>query len=151
MGLFNLFKKPVLIHDTVFGTVRLRRWKNAGSHYFEGKLHFAPTASVITLLIEAAGDGPTAAQRGFYQNLQTHFTTYAQRMIPLIEDEFRNWKDDFAVADFAKEFALVCLSLPTFEGEACRWQMSFTTVHDLDHQIEIDFVNDEPVSILIDG
>ncbi|RYE26470.1 MAG: hypothetical protein EOP45_03935 [Sphingobacteriaceae bacterium] len=151
MGLFNLFKKPTILQDDFFGALRSVDIKDTSKNYFEGKGHFTPTNSDTEYLIQADKNGPTDEQKQFYLDLQADFTKYIQKMKPLIEDEFRNWKENFVIKDFNKEFELVCITIPRFEDRPITWDMSFTTVHDLNHQVTIDFIDDRPNGILVDG
>lgn len=151
MGLFGLFKKPTIIQDNFFGKLRFVDFKDASKNYFEGKGYFTPTDSVIEYLIQADKDGPGDMQKQFYQDLQADFATYIQKMKPMIEDEFRNWKEDFVIKDFNKEFKLVCVTIPGPGRSPTKWDMAFTTIHDLNHQVTIDFTDNHPNGILIDG
>ena len=151
MGLFDIFKKPTIVHDEFFGTLRLMDFKDASKNYFEGKGHFAPTGNTTEYLIEAERKGPTEEQRQFYRDLQAKFTQYIECMKPLIEDEFRNWKEDFTMKDFNREFELVGITIPRFDKQPLIWDMAFTTIHDLNHHVTIDFVGNHPNGILIDG
>lgn len=151
MGLFNLFKKPTIVQDDLFGALRFVGFKDSSKNYFEGKGHFKPTDSITQYLIQADKDGPTDKQKQFYIALQSNFTNYIQKIKPLIEDEFRNWKEGFEIKNFNKEFELVCITIPRLDNKPVMWDMAFTTIHDLNHHITIDFIDDNPTSILIDG
>ena len=151
MGLFDFFKKPTILQDDFFGALRSVDFKDASKNYFEGKGHFTPTNSDTEYLIEADKNGPTDKQKQFYLDLQADFAKYIQKIKPLIEDEFRNWKEDFVIKDFNKEFELVCITIPRLDNRPITWDMAFTTVHDLNHQVTIDFIDDHPNGILIDG
>jgi hypothetical protein len=151
MGLFNFLKKPAIIQDDFFGSLRYMDFKDTSKNYFEGKGHFTPTNSETEYLIKADIAGPTDEQKNFYHGLQENFMQYVEKIKPLIEDEFRNWKEDFEIKDFSKEFILVCITIPRLDLRPLIWDMAFTTVHDLDHQVTIDFVDNEPSGVLIDG
>lgn len=151
MGLFDIFKKPTILQDDFFGALRFMDFKDTSKNYFEGKGHFAPTANETEYLIEADKEGPTEEQRQFYRDLQANFTQYIEKIKPLIEDEFRNWKEDFSIKDFNREFELVCITIPRFDKQPMTWDMAFTTIHDENHHVTIDFVGDQPNGILIDG
>ena len=151
MSMFNLFKKPHVIEDAFFGKLRYIGSKDASKGYFEGKGFFMPTNNEIEYLIEADITGPTDRHRIFYQELQDNFKDYIERIRPLIEDEFRNWKEDFRIEDFSKEFTLVCLTIPRPGKTPLTWDMAFTTIHDANHHVTIDFIGNNPDGILIDG
>src|SRR5437764_13854767 len=100
MGLFNLFKKPTKIQNEFFGELRFVNFRHPAENYFEAQGFFAPTQNVTELLIQANVEGPTADQKAFYTDLQNNFEQYVQKIKPLIEGEFRNWKEDFEIKDF---------------------------------------------------
>ena len=151
MGLFNLFKKPVIVQDDFFGSLRFMNFKDSSKNYFEGKGLFVPTNSETQYLIHADIDGPSDNQKVFYRDLQANFTQYVEKIKPLIEYEFRNWKENFTIDDFYKEFNLVCITIPRHDTSPLIWDMAFTTIHDLNHHVTIDFVDVDPKGILIDG
>jgi len=151
MGFFNFFKKPTVIQDDFFGRLLYMDFKDPSKGYFEGKGLFLPTNNETEYLIQADASGPTEGQREFYINLQKGFVDYIEKIKPLIEDEFRNWKEDFSIREFTKEFQLVCLTIPRLNSTPLIWDMAFTTIHDKNHHITIDFSDYEPKGILIDG
>jgi hypothetical protein len=148
MGLFNFFKKPLIIRDDVFGELR---FINGKQPYFEGSAYFAATGATINVFIPTQLPGPSEEQKIFYTRLQQNFTPYIEKINPLIEDEFRNWKPGFAIGDFNAEFTLLCISIPNMNNHPLIWDMAFSTVHDRNHQISIDFEDHHPAAILIDG
>jgi hypothetical protein len=151
MGLFNLFKKPSILLDDFFGELRFMDFKDSSKNYFEGKGYFQPTNNETEYLILADINGPTDSQKDFYKKLQSNFSEYIEKIKPLIEEEFRNWKEDFTIKDFNNEFNLVCITIPRFDIVPLIWDMAFTTIHDLNHNITIEFVDNEPNQIQIDG
>jgi hypothetical protein len=151
MGLFNLFKKPPAIQDELFGKLRFVDFKDPLQNYFEGKVFFNPSQAEIVVLIHSDLEGPGAEQRAFYKEVENNFDRYLEKIKPLIEDEFRNWKEAFEIRDFNKEFTMDCITIPRIDVRPYKWEMVFTTVHDRNHYVTIDFVDKEPKGILIDG
>jgi hypothetical protein len=151
MGLFDLFKKPQTIQDDCFGTLTFMSFKDTSKNYFEGKGKFKPTGDEIEYFIDGEFSGPTAEQRNFYNKVQDSYGEIISKIIPLIEDEFKNWKDDFKIKDFKKEFKLVAVTIPRLNSGPANWDMSFETIHDDNHQITIDFKDFDPEGVLIDG
>lgn len=119
--------------------------------YFSGKGVFKPAKREIEYLIEADITGPTDQHRIFFEGLQDDFDKYVEKIKPLIEEEFRNWKEDFQIQDFNKEFTLVWLTIPRPGKTPLDWEMAFTTIHDANHHITIDFIGDTANGVLIDG
>ena len=151
MGLFDLFKKPQTIQDDFFGTLTFMSFKDSTKNYFEGKGKFKPTGDTIEYFVSGDLTGPTNDQREFYNKLQDTYDEITSKVTPLIEDEFKNWKDDFKIKDFKKEFKLVAVTIPRLQTKPTTWNMSFETIHDDNHQITVDFKDLEPDGIVIDG
>lgn len=151
MGLFGPSKKKIIIQDEVFGTLQYRSSKDPSKGYFSGKGIFPPTNSMTEYVIQADASGPTGRQRDFFRNLQLNFATYAARMKPLIEDQFRNWRPAFEIKDFNEEFKLVFVDIPRLDPTPAHWEMAFSTIHDRNHDVTIVFEGDEPQGIMIDG
>ena len=149
MALFGHFKQKPLFNDPFFGELRFYEAK-AGS-FFGGRRAFAPLGRDLEFLIRADESGPLEAQREFYRTLERDYELLKEKMRPFIEGEFRNWRDDFRIEDFDREFTLVHLSIPRPEPQPRKWELSFTTLHDAEHQITIEFEEWEATGILIDG
>lgn len=151
MGIFDFFKKPAKITDDCFGPLHFVGSGNASQGFFKGKIFFEPTQKEISFVIKADKNGPTTEQREFYKQFRENYDQYVTRIQPLIIDEFRNWRDDFEISEFSKEFEFVFLLIPNLQDTPLVWEISFTTIHDLDHNITIEFLDDQPRGILIDG
>ena len=151
MGLFDIFKKPITIQDDFYGKLRFMKMKAEGKSYFEGKGLFKPTGKEIEYFITANEDGPDQKQKEFYNWVQENYSDLVIKFKPLIEDEFRNWKEDFTIKNFDSEFQLVALTIPNQDRKPLKWELSFDTEHDENHQITVEFSGLEPQAVLIDG
>ena len=151
MGLFNLFKKPPKIQDDLFGEMTFIDVKGPSESYFESRVFFKPGAKMAEALIPGDINGPASGQKDFFTNLQNNFDLYIEKMKPVIENEFKNWKKDFVIKDFNREFFLDCITCPRLEKKPLKWEMSFTTIHDRNHWVHIEFSDDTPTGIMIDG
>jgi hypothetical protein len=153
LSLFDFFKfKPSpLIEDVFFGQLRFMDLKDSRKNYFEGSGLFTPTGQQIEYFIEADLSGPTLAQQQFYQALQDKYTDYIACIQPLITDRFRNRQPDFKIQNFTGEFTLLSVTIPRLSTSSAAWDMSFSTVHDANHNITIYFLDEQPTSILMDG
>lgn len=67
MGLFNLFKKPIIFQDDVFGELRYMGSKDG---FFEGEGFFSPTKIKTGYTIDGDLSGPTYNQKQFYKEVQ---------------------------------------------------------------------------------
>lgn len=151
MGLFNPLKKPHSLQDDFFGPLTFMSFKDSTKNYYEGKGKFKPTGEQIEYFIEADLSGPTTEQRYFYGKLQESYDDLASQIGPLIENELRNWNEDFKIRDFRKEFKVVAVTIPRLDSSPSTWDMSFETIHDNNHQIVVEFKDFQPERILIDG
>jgi hypothetical protein len=151
MGIFDIFKKPTIIEDDIFGRLRFMKMKDPEKGYFEGDGLFKPTGKKIEYLIDGNENGPDQNQKEFYRWIQENYRELVTKILPLVEDEFENWKVGFKITNFDKEFELVGVTIPKQDKTALKWEMSFNTIHDENHQITIGFIGSEPKRVLIDG
>jgi hypothetical protein len=151
MGLFNLLKKSPKFQDDFFGELTFIEFKDPSKNYFEGRISFKPGSKITEALIPGDINGPDSGQKEFFIKLQDNFDDYVEKVIPLIENEFRNWKEEFSIADFNKEFFLDCVTSPRIGTKPLKWELSFTTVHDKNHWIIIEFSDESPIGIRVDG
>ncbi|MDQ2772438.1 MAG: hypothetical protein M3Y54_18280 [Bacteroidota bacterium] len=140
MGFFSLlFPRPVFIDDAVFGRLRREIFDKATGKawYVTEALLFAPTDKHIGCYLDTPETGPTPAQQEFYQYIEWHYAKFIDQLIPIIEDEFQNWRPDFRINDFATKFSLTAISIPELDQliESIAWDWSFDTVHDADHML----------------
>jgi len=149
MGLFNLFKKKPPFIDPFFGELKYTASKHAS--FFDGKKWFAPAGKEIAVLIDADEAGPVQAHYDFYAAVERDYGLLLTKIIPVIEDEFKNWKEDFVIKDFATEFPLEYIHITKQNEQPLKWEISYTSVHDLNHQFTVDFEGMEPMGVAIDG
>lgn len=153
MGIFDFFKKPQKLQDDTFGMLTYMEIKNnPSSNYFEGRRLFFPTSTEVEVFITADPEGPTMKQKEFYKRIESLYDELTEvKAKPVIEKEFQNWKADFKINDFKKEFKLVALSIPNLKAKELTWDMSFETTHDENHHITVNFKDYEVSDVLIDG
>lgn len=108
-----MFGKTRKIDHDFFGQMTFIGGKiSAPSDYFECRRHFKPSNNVIEMGIDGNISGPTEKQIIFFESVETNYSNITNSIIPLIENEFRNWKEDFRISDFNKEFKPVYIRLP---------------------------------------
>lgn len=157
MGFFSfLFPQTVFIGDVVFGRLRRENLdKRTGKAWFVTEdLVFAPTGKTIGCYIDATDDGPTSAQQAFFRHIEQHYAELVPKLIPIIEDEFQNWKPHFTIHDFAAEFWLTGISIPVLDEQtqAVQWDWSFDTIHDANHMLTVYMSGDTPLpGVQFDG
>ena len=83
--------------------------------------------------------------------IEKKYTSITDTVIPIIEDEFRNWKENFAVKNFRFEFFPVYLNLTRFNKGSFEWEIAFNSIHDFNHQFSVSIKDFVAQSILIDG
>jgi hypothetical protein len=146
MGLLDfLFGKTKSIEDDFFGKMIFIE------PHFECRRNFYPTDSIIEIGIDGVESGPTIRQKDFFKNIEEKYPDIVKSISPLIEDEFRNWKEEFQIKDFKKEFKPVYLYIPTCESSPVIWEIAFESEHDLNHHFTITMNDFDAKEILIDG
>lgn len=153
MGIFNfIFGKTIIIENSFFGKMRLIEFKKSPEkNYFECRRHFKPTNNEIEIGIEGDVTGQTELQKGFFKQIELNYEKIISSIKPLIENEFKNWKENFNITDFQKEFKAVYLFLSRCEKKTKIWEIAFETEHDLNHTITMTMNDLEATEILIDG
>jgi hypothetical protein len=153
MGLRNfLFGKPVKIENYFFGQMRfIGNKKDSSKSYFECKRFFKPGNETIAIGISGEITGPTRQQINFFESVEYNYDEISNSIIPVIEDEFRNWKEDFKIIDFKKEFIPVYLTIPRCETKPVAWEIAFESEQDRNHTFTLTMENFTAISILIDG
>lgn len=137
--------------DAFFGKLTFMKMKDPSKSYFEGYGLFKPTGEEIDYSIDADATGPTIEQQQFYTLIQNTYDDIVLKVSPVIEQEFKNWKEGFEIKDFKEEFNLVGLTIPRQPNSNFSWDMSFDSVHDVEHQFTVYFEQFEPVGVSIDG
>ena len=143
MGFFDFFKKPPRIHDPLFGELRYE------GGFASCNVPFAPLNKQVEVLITCGPEGPIQAQSDFFARVEQDYAALIPGCARVIEEEFRNWKEEFVIRDFAKEFELVCIEVP--DNTAGEWSLSFTSSHDLDHHFTVSLLDNNATHVLIDG
>lgn len=153
MGFLDfLFGKTIRIEHNFFGTMTFRKNKKEPIRsLLSGSCPFSPSGKEIDFILDADETGPTQLQVDFFKSIENSFAAISESIVPLIEDEFRNWKDDFAIEDFSKEFQPVFIQLPRCETLPVIWEIAFESEHDLNHQFTVTMKDLTAESILIDG
>jgi hypothetical protein len=153
MGLFNFFSsKTTKIEHSFFGQMRfLNNKKDISKSYFECKRFFKPSDNIIHIGISANIEGPMENQIDFFKSIETNYTQIIKSIIPLIEDEFRNWKEDFAIENFETEFQPIYICIPRCDVTPIIWEIAFESDHDNNHTFTCTMQDDNAVEILIDG
>ncbi len=147
-----LFKKPTKFQHHFFGAMEFtENKKDPDNSHYECKYFFITTDKPTILEIAGNSNGPTEKQVEFIKSIQQNYVTISTEMIELIESEFRNWKEDFTIKDFQKEFEVIHLYLPKCESNPIVWEISFETEHDRNHIITLTMAGFEAKEILIDG
>lgn len=153
MGFFSrLFGKTVKIDHPFFGVMRFAGGKQSSpDDYFECRRPFKPTNKDIEIGIHGDISGPTDKQVSFFKSIEDNYVQIQKAIAPLIEDEFRNFDEDFTIIDFDKEFVPVYLNIPRCESKPVVWEIAFESDHDKNHQFTLTMHDFEAKEILIDG
>ena len=153
MGLLDfIFGKTIKINDDFFGEMRFMKIKkNPSKNYFECKRNFQPIGKDIEIGIEGDVEGPIQKQKDFFRRIEKNYPEYCKEFVPIIENEFKNWKEDFVIKNFNEEFIPVYLWIPRCESTPIIWEIAFESGHDLNHTFNVTMNDDKAKEILIDG
>jgi len=148
-GIFG--KTPKIEHDFFGKMIFLGGKVPDPSDYFECRRHFKPSDEVIEIGIDGDVSGPTEKQVLFFKSIEDNYPAITRAITPFIEDEFKNFKEDFKILDFDKEFEPVYLRLPRCESKPIIWEIAFESDHDRNHTFTLTMNDFEAREILIDG
>jgi hypothetical protein len=148
----SLFGKSTKINNNFFGEMLFNENKrNPDKSYFECSRNFRPSAQLIEIGIDGDISGPAQAQIDFFIHIEDNYSEISRSITPLIEDEFRNWQENFKIEDFQKEFRPVYLRIPGCETKPIIWEIAFESDLDRNHQFTLTMNDFEAKTILIDG
>lgn len=153
MGFLDfLFGKTITIDNPFFGKMLFFEFKkNAHNNYFECNRNFKPINTEIEICLSGDVSSSTEKQELFFRKIENNYSKIKTSIIPIIENEFRNWKEEFKIIDFENEFKPVHLTIPRSESEEKIWQIAFESEHDLNHIFTITMKNFIATEIMIDG
>jgi len=153
MGFWSfLFGKPVKIDDAFFGEMQWIKIPNDPSKsYFECERYFKPSGEKIGLSVTGVLSGPTQQQKDFFTEVETNYSLLVAKLIPLIEAEFGNWMPLPVIKSFVAEFKPIGLDIPACDKLPIQWEIVFDTIHDVNHTVTVEILDDEPLHIRVDG
>lgn len=125
--------------------------RNLTEDYFECERFFKPSGEQIGLTVTGGLGSLTQQQESFVAQLENNYQLIVDAIIPIVEDEFRNWKPDFRIVDFKREFKPVYLNIPTCDQQPVEWEIAFETVHDRNHTFTAGMLDGEPQYVRVDG
>ncbi|WP_375560453.1 hypothetical protein ACE193_22615 [Bernardetia sp. OM2101] len=147
-ALFGNTKK--YIENIFFGEIQIRKLKN-GNFLFISKRHFSPIKKKIEISIEGNEFDKLDFANSFFEKIEFSYQEITYAVTPIIEDTLKNWKEDFKIINFYKEFRPIYLHLPINESTQSNWEIVFETIHDPNHQFTIIMSDMEAKEINIDG
>ena len=147
MGLFDFFKsKKVILEHETFGRLLFMGPK---MNYFEGNMLFPPVNRTINFIIDAPQEGPSDEQVDFFKTLLDRYDQLSTGASKMIEEEFRNWKEEFRIRNFEEEFELVHFNIRSL-NDSEDLELAYNTNHD-PHTFTIYFKAFRPIWVGIDG
>ncbi|RYE88978.1 MAG: hypothetical protein EOO37_05850 [Cytophagaceae bacterium] len=153
MGFWYFFfgKRPQ-IEDGFFGTMLfMEDSKDPAKSYFECQRYFRPSGENIGLSVTGPLSGPTQRQKDFFNQVETNYPLLVDKLMPIIEERFGAWMPLPVIKAFAREFKLGYFLIPTREEQPMAWEITFDTVHDLNHIVTVGMLDYEPQYVRIDG
>lgn len=153
MGFWNsFFGKTVKIGDAFFGEMTFMESSNDPSKsYFECERYFRPIGGMIELGVTGTLSGPTQRQKDFFNQIEADYFLLVPRWKELIEQEFGAWMPLPVIQDFAKEFKPGFLDIPTCVEQPIVWEITFDTIHDLNHIVTVGMLDYKPQYVRVDS
>lgn len=153
MGFLDfIFGAPKKINDEFFGGMNFMEiGKQSPRNYFECKKYFQPLGKEIELAVDGDLNESREKQKEFFQKIENGYEEIKIAVLPIIEDTFQNWKENFEIVDFDKEFFLCYLSIPRCNVKPIVWEIAFDNIHDLNHMVTVLMEDWEAKGIRIDG
>ena len=124
---------------------------NPANSYFECQRIFEPTGKIIEIGIDGNLSGPTQRQKDFFRQIEKDYRSLTLHLIPFIEQEFGAWMKQPIIKNFDSEFKPSYLRISSCEEQPITWEITFDTVHDLNHLVTIGMLGDEPQFVQVDG
>jgi hypothetical protein len=153
MGFWNsLFGKTVKIGDAFFGEmVFIEIPNNPVESYFECERYFKPSGAKIGLGVTGSVSGPTQWQKNFFTQIEKDYPFLLAKFIPVIEARVGAWLTAPVIQDFEAEFEPTYFSIPACDQQPVAWEITFDTVHDVNHMVTVGMLGYEPHYVRIDG
>ncbi|MBB6329027.1 hypothetical protein FHS59_004691 [Algoriphagus iocasae] len=126
-------------------------FKDKSKNYYECNRQFHPKGSEIELGVEGDENGPKQNQKDFFLSIEKKYDEIVISIGPKIEVEFKNWKEDFRIKDFKKEFRPVYMFLPRCDKQPITWEIAFESDHDLNHLFTVKMKDMSAIKVSIDG
>ena len=132
MGFFSfLFNKPVIVQDELFGRLTLEgRGQHGSSHcYYAEKVRFRPTGTEIECMLDATDtNGPTQAQREFFQHFEQVYKTVLPFIIAVVENAPRLLAQGTPLINFVSTHRLAGITIPVLGEASVEWDMWFEPI-----------------------
>lgn len=153
MGFWNFFSSKLpQTGDEFFGALLFREdVKDPAKNYFECQRIFAPSGKMIEIALAGQLSGPTQPQKDFFRQLEIDYFLLIARLKEAIEQAFSAWMKLPVIQNFEVEFRPTYLSIPTCEEQPVAWEITFDTVHDLNHIVTVEMLGYEPQYVRVDG
>ena len=148
-----IFGKPIVVKHDLLGEMKFdgNLKKPQDTDYFECKYKFRNSKDDVIIHIYGNSIGIGQSEMDFFLNIEKNYHLIINSIVILIEDEFRNWKEDFKIINFEKEFIPIYINIPKCDAEMIKWEIAFKSEHDWNHDFTLTMNNFEAEQILIDG
>jgi TM2 domain-containing membrane protein YozV len=112
--------KTIKVFDPIFGIMSFVPDKE--EPYWETEsIHFQPTDSQVSFLVNAGKSGSTKKQKEFYKDIEENYNHYFESVwFPFIQSEIDyTWfkEKHILIDDFKKSFIVESISIPRFRGK----------------------------------
>lgn len=152
MGFLDfIFGKKIKRQDEFFGEMLfLENRKNPEKNFLECRRQFAPISKDIDIEVRGDLDIRLEQQQFFFNKIEEKYDLLASKFASFVEQKIQDWRLDFQIQDFKKEFEPFHLILHRCDFSPMVWEISFTTFHEKNLIFIIKMEDFEAVELLID-
>lgn len=103
----------------------------------------------VSVTVDADRDGPSAAQRAFFRDLEARYDALKPKLAALLNPQLADW-DAGPIRAFDEELLLETISIPAIGTGPVEWTLSYA-VPAIDHWAIFELTDGEPHAAMIDG
>ncbi|WP_432472998.1 hypothetical protein [Amphritea sp. HPY] len=118
--------------------------------YWEAELSIAAAKEPLTILINAPGSGPDAAQVAFCQQVLADPDALFDKCWPIFEPDFEQWTGTVFSGNWQDDFELMSIEIPRHADTSEEWAVGYY-VDAANHYFTARFIDGKPCYNEIDG
>src|SRR6266566_5063296 len=127
------------------------RYMGARLRYWECKVAFTPTSSIIEAFVDGLATDSMGMQHVFFKQLVQEWPVISKSIGDVLLEKWKE-RGPYTGADSPWDiFRLSSLSIPSASIENAKWEISFATLADPNHLWTVKMVARQPQEVSVDG